>query len=317
MLLHSSLQAQENFYWKWRLVNDSLHITGKGEGKLPVFLKLPASPVRENFENIYRAIDLIDNKQLKAFSNTVRTLSKLLVKPFAAQISSCQTIIITVDSTLINFPLEFLQAEGKPIALVRPVVFRLTENAFDGIRQLKLKKGLIIRDPTADPEDACASTFFRYPASTYKSAYRLSPASVRKGKDDDFLLISTHGYIDNFTCAGRILFKDSTLPPIFFSQNHFKLVYLDACQQGINWSYLSVLSKAAQPAFYLGPIVSNDSGESSTKTINWFFSEMKKNGGDPVKAIWQTRNHLFSNYNKKLSPLNVVNKAFIFRIYQF
>lgn len=314
--VHLSLNAQKNFYWKWAVRNDSLEISGKLEGHPPDFLKLPLAPIRENFACIYRTIDLINYKQAKTFTKIAGALSQQLVNPFATKIRSCQLIVVSIDSALLGFPLEFLTCGNKPIALVRPMVFQISGRLQkEGSEMIVLKKGLIIRDPTADPEDACATTFSRYPASTYKSAYHLSMATLTTKKDQDFLLISTHGYIDSATYKGRVLLKDSILDPAFFYQNRFKLVYLDACQQGMNWAYLSSLSKALETTFYLGPIVSNDSGESSTKTINWFFSEMKKSN-NPVLAIWKARNLLYQHYSKKINQLDVINKALIFRIYR-
>lgn len=311
--------AQKTFYWQWQTAGDSLQLTGRLNEEPVTVVHLGKASIKKPFALLYRNIDETRYKEWNDYQKTVAFLSKATVQPFQRQLLACNRVVVEMDSGLLNLPLEFLQVQNNSLALFRPLVFRI--NGFAGKQgndTLTLHRGFLLRDPTSDPEDAVTSIFRRYPASTFRSVSHIKPADFQFRPGADFALMSAHGFADSATLRGCIFFaNDSPVRPRIFEQSQLKLVYIDGCQQGINWSYISKLAQAESTVFYLGPIVSNDSGESSTKTINWLFDALRQSH-NPVEALWITRKHLHNHYKnvRKLNSTDVVNKSLIFRIYK-
>lgn len=310
------LKAQNVFHWQWRSINDTVQVTGRLNAEETTVVRLSRATMKRDFSLLYRTIDESTYNQWAAYQKTVDALSKATVEPFESQLGQCNRIMVEMDSGLLNFPVEFLKVQHESMAVFRPMLFTVTGFATKaGADRLTLHKGFILRDPTSDPEDACTTTFHHYPASTFRSTRRVKPEDFRFRPGVDFLLMSAHGFADSLTLRGCVFAKTSPVRPAIFHDTHLKLVYVDGCQQGINWSYIKAVSQAGNTAFYLGPVVSNDSGESSTLTINWFFRHLKKTA-DPVMALWQTRRQLHQHYKRRLHGMDVVNKSFSFRIYK-
>lgn len=317
LLFFNALKAQDVFHWQWRAVKDTVQISGRlnaEEG--PTIVRLNKAILKKDFGFLYRTVDELEYNQWTAYQKAVAVLSEATVKPFESQLARSHRMVVEMDSGLLSFPVELLQLHNQAISVYRPMMFTvsgLTRKA--GLDTLRLRKGFILRDPTSDPEDACTTTFRRYPASTFRSTYRVKPVDFRFRPGVDFLLMSAHGFADSLTLRGCVFAKDSPVRPAIFLNTPLKLIYVDGCQQGINWSYIKVLAQADHTIFYLGPVVSNDSGESSTKTINWFFSYLQQTH-NPTIALWKTRQKLYRHYQKGWKALDVVNKSFIFRIYK-
>ena len=313
----TKVKADNIFYWKWQLLGDKIKITGtlNNEKSTTIYSERIITKIR--FSKLYNIIDEIEYSKLNLYLKTVDTLSKQLVKPFSAELDKCQSIIIEIDSSLLNFGIEFLNFRTETIAIYRPLVFKINDKGeVDGMDTLSLTRGCIIRDPTSDPENACRNIYRSYPTSEFKSAYKIYEKDLILKDNIDFILISAHGDADSLTFKGGVaLNKIENMNPYFLKVNNPKVVYIDGCQQGINWTYIEALSETKEINFYLGPIVSNDSGESSTKTINWFFSYLSKTH-NPVVSLWETRKKLYSHYTKKIKAMDVINKSFIFRIYK-
>jgi hypothetical protein len=309
--------AQNIFHWKWQLTEGNIKITGRTDNGTVKEIVTDAAAAKKRFELLYGVIDEIEYPKLKAWLKTADRLSKELVMPFEKNISQCSLIIIEIDSSLLRLPIEFLNFNNQSIAIARPLLFTIKGFASnEHVDSIKLHKGYIVRDPTSDPENACRTTLQKYPASQFKSAYKITEKDLVRKPGIDFILISAHGDADSISLRGGIaLNKIENVSPVFFKENNPKIVYIDACQQGINWAYISALTQTPEVNFYLGPIISNDSGESSTKTINWFFDYLRQ-VYDPAIALWKTRKKLYNHYNKKINRMDVINKSFIFRIYK-
>ncbi len=82
--------------------------------------------------------------------------------------------------------------------------------------------------------------------------------------------------------------------------------------------YLEAFQADSEIQFYLGPIISNDAGDSSTRTMIWFFEGVLVHG-NPIQALFDTRTRLFMFYaeEQKLNLITSLNKAFAFRLYEF
>lgn len=317
LLSLTSVRANNVFHWRWQLLGDQIKITGTLNNEKITTIYCETISTKKRFAVLYRIIDEIEYSKLNLYLNSVDTLSALLVKPFTAEIDKSQSITIEIDSSLLNFPIEFLNFRTTSVALSRPLVFKINEiHNVEGIDTLTLHRGFIIRDPTSDPENACRNIFSYYPSSEFKSAYKIYENDLGLKSNIDFILVSAHGDADSITFRGGIaLNKIKNVKSDFFKVNNPKIVYIDGCQQGINWAYISALAETPETNFYLGPIISNDSGESSTRTINWFFSHLNKTH-NPITSLWETRKQLYKHYNNKIKKMDVINKSFIFRIYK-
>jgi hypothetical protein len=317
IVFQSKTEAQNIFHWKWELLEAEIKITGKlNDGKETVIF-CESVVTKKRFERLYRIIDEIEYKRLQVYQRTVDTLSNQLVLPFAKELKESNSIIVDIDSSLLNFAIEFIKIKNESIALFRPLVFKINDRINTETSDIViLHKGYIVRDPTSDPENACINIYRQYPSSEFKSAYKIFEKDLTIKPGIDFILISAHGDADSITFKGGIaLNKIDNVSGSFFKENNPAVVYIDGCQQGVNWTYISALAETDESNFYLGPIVSNDSGESSTKTINWFFSYLR-NTHNPIISIWKTRNRLYKHYNQKINKMDVINKSFIFRIYK-
>ena len=309
--------AQNIFHWKWHLEENSIKIKGRIDNGEEKEVITDAVITKKRFNLLYKIIDETEYKEFKGYLSTRDTLSHELVLPFQKYISQSRLIVIEIDSSLLRLPIEFLNLHNQSIATVKPLLF--TINHFTptaGFDSVRLQKGYIVRDPTSDPENACRTTLQKYPASIFKSAYKITANDLVKKPGIDFILISAHGDADSISlCGGIALNKIENVAGTFFKVNNSKVVYIDGCQQGINWTYIGALAQTPETNFYLGPVISNDSGESSTKTINWFFDYLQQ-VNNPCIALWKTRIKLYKHYNKKINRMDVINKSLIFRIYK-
>lgn len=316
LLLFNGLKAQTVFHWQWQLANDTIQLTGRLNEEEPTVVRLSKESIRKDFAFLYRTIDELHYNQWAAYQKTVTALSKTAVLPFEEKLKNCHRIVIEMDSALLSFPVEFLHVSGQALAVFRPLVFTVAGfGKKDAADTLALHKGFLLRDPTSDPEDACHATFRRYPRSTYRSTKRINLDDFAFPLAADFALISAHGFADSVTLRGCVFAGEEPIKPIVFQNTQLKLVYIDGCQQGVNWAYIKALAQNGNAAFYLGPVVSNDAGESSTKTINGFFARLAKTA-DPVLALWQTRKALYRHYKPRLRGMDLINKSFSFRIYK-
>jgi hypothetical protein len=317
LLSQTNAKAENTFYWKWQLLNDKIQITGSINNEKSTIVYSETLITKSRFSKLYYTINEIEYSKLKVYLKIVDTLSNQLVNPFDNELEKCQSIIVEIDSSLLNFAIEFLNFRNQSIALYRPIVFTINDRQkIESRDTLSLTRGFIVRDPTSDPENACRNIYRQYPTSEFKSAFKIYDKDLVQKSNIDFILISAHGDADSLTFKGGVgLNKIDNVNPYFFKINNPKIVYIDACQQGINWTYINALSETTETNYYLGPLVSNDSGESSTKTINWFFSYLRKTH-NPIISLWETRKRLYNHYNKKIKTMDVINKSFIFRIYK-
>jgi hypothetical protein len=315
LLTTFSGKAQPVFSWKWQVVDGQLHISSRINEQPGTTVTVNLDSAKRRFAVLYHIIDEVEYNRQTLYQLTIDTLSYQLVRPFAAAISSCSSMVIQADSNLLNFPVEWLEINKVPLAIFRPMVFTFTPLPNPLNDSLRLSKGFIIRDITSDPENACGTTLRRFPESYFKMVTKIKSTELIKQPGNDFILISAHGSVDTPLLRGDVAVGRHTVQPSFLQWSNPPLIYIDACQQGINFAYINALAQTAAVNFYTGPIISNDSGESSTKTINWFFSFLQKEY-NPVIAMWKTRQKLYRYYKNKWRKMDVINKSFIFRMYR-
>ena len=238
-----------------------------------------------------------------------------MITPFEPLLSKCERIQFIIEPKLAKCTFDLLKYNEVPLFLQFEIVYCL-EKIDLGKSILDINNGLIISDSTADPENGCGSAHQLFTGTVYYKIENASDELIENQKDIDMILISAHGEVDD-GFKGGIYITDLQLNPDVFLTANPKLVYIDACQQGINLSYVNALKENGRTRFYIAPIISNDAGDSSTKTIQWFFTKLKSSK-DPVKALSYARRKLYSyySYNTSCNKITVLNKSFPFRVYQ-
>jgi hypothetical protein len=128
----------------------------------------------------------------------------------------------------------------------------------------------------------------------------------------DILLISAHGGVQ-YANTDSMKMGEERLGPEHLSHLSPSLVYLDSCNLGVSAHFIqSFRDRGTQ--FYLGPIIGNEAGNSSAKTIAYFFERLKA-GDTPSKALFYTRKKLYEFYGEKEGFNQLLWRAFPFRVY--
>jgi len=113
------------------------------------------------------------------------------------------------------------------------------------------------------------------------------------------------------SCKCAIDINGKAVFPSAFPQKKLKLIYFDSCHLGKGKNFAEhFLSSVAE--YYLGPITSNEAGNSSTKTILSYFKNLETN--NPVESLFKTKQEL-----KAYSKGNLLVKlwfAAMFRLYK-
>jgi len=263
-------------------------------------------------QDAYEIVESKKHRRKSSFEKSISELSKTLILPFEDLLKKCTKVQITLDGKLLKIPFEYFKINELELATYKPLVFRLPGNEFPEINEpIILNSGTIVRTRNCDPQNACKTIKQSNPNFTFHSSKAINPDQL-KNKNEDLLLISAHGYAaKNRGVLGwnHIHLKKEELKII-----NPKLTYFDSCQQGINLNYLEALQEAEGLNYYISPIISNDSGDSSTRTIEWFFDFQSKNK-NPIQALFVTKKKLNQHYKRK-KKLTRYNKAFSFRIYE-
>jgi hypothetical protein len=176
--------------------------------------------------------------------------------------------------------------------------------------------GLFIADPTTDPEDGVKLVAGKISGSKWFPMKQASLGRIRSGGNYNTLVISAHGDLDKKN-SGSMAINDEALDSDLFESVSAGLAYFDSCQMGVNWDFVETFQSEGTARYMLAPITSNDAGDSSTRTVVWFFEYLQRSA-DPAAALLTTRQLLHGYYTQKgLSHLTILNKAFPFRLYEF
>lgn len=281
-------------------------------------LKGKAEAISAHFDTIYDILEEKKKSKEPELQQAVQTLSSLLITPFVDQLQKCDSVRFIVYEELIHCTFDLLLFNDDALFLQRGICYQIEEGKGEHSPKLSLGTALLIADLTADPEEACKAVSKLIPDSEYYTMEKANVELIKKSADQvDALVISAHGELDD-DYNGGISLNDETITASVVGKLEAWLVYFDACGQAINLQFLNAFQNKSEIQFYLAPIISNDAGDSSTKTMVWFFTAMIAHG-NPIKALYDTRKRLFAFYRmeKKLSVVESLNKAFPFRLYEF
>ncbi len=287
-----------------------------------ITLKGQAKAIMASFKTIYDLLEEKPTDKADELQARLQTLSTQLLAPFAQQIQQCSLVRFIVYDDLIRAALDLLLHDGDYLFLQKPVCYQIDEGAGEDEARLTLESALLIADLTADPEEACKAVAELIPDARYVEAKAASVRMIEQAADQvDVLVVSAHGEIDKHNRGTFYLTDnddDDGISPRVIGQIEAWITYFDSCQQGANLAFLQAFQEQSDAQFYLAPLVSNDAGDSSTKTMTWFFTAVLRHG-NPIRALFETRKRLFEFYHSqaKLNRVTTLNKAFVFRIFEF
>ena len=283
-----------------------------------VTLEGKAEQIIADFDAIYDILEEKKESKLHTLQETINKLTALLITPFAKQIKACSLVRFQISEELVNCSFDLLTYENAPLFVQRKVCYQIAEGEGEDAPKLELSSALLIADLSADPEEACKAVSKLIEDSEYA---KMEDANLKMIKDSaaevDILVVSAHGDLDDDNSGGVSINKE-TITGKLIGQLECWVVYFDSCGQGANLDFLKAFQEESDCQFYLAPIISNDAGDSSTKTMLWFFTDLLKHG-DPIKALFDTRKRLYDFYltGKKLTLITTLNKSFAFRLYEF
>jgi len=264
---------------------------------------------------IYDAIEAKSTGKTRQLKAAVADLSAKLVAPAADLMKGTDHINFIVDKALVRCPFDLLENAGSPLYLSHKITYT---NAGYRAKNAphKPRGGLFVADPTTDPEDGLKQASQKIAGSKWLAVKDASLKRIRSAKKYNTLVISAHGDLDK-TNSGSMGINDEELDSDLFETVSADFAYFDSCQMGINWDFVETFQSERTARYMLAPITSNDAGDSSTRTVMWFFESLQQSG-DAAAALLKTRQQLFKQYTKEgLNYVTILNKAFPFRLYEF
>lgn len=276
-----------------------------------------APAIVAQFTTIYAILEEKKDQKVQALEAAIATLSAQLLTPFTAQLKACELVRFVVYEDLIRCAFDLLLLEGSYLFLQRPICYQVDEGEGEDEPAIEMGSALLIADLTADPEEACRQVAQLIPDAEYVEMKDADFDMIKEAAAEvDVLVISAHGEIEEEN-AGCLYLNDEALKAKVVGKLEAWVVYFDSCQQGVNMAYLDALQEESDIQFYLAPIISNDAGDSSTRTMVWFFTAVQGHK-NPIRGLAETRRRLFVYYHdqQKLDLVTTLNKAFAFRLYE-
>ncbi|MBL8022508.1 MAG: hypothetical protein JNM27_22715 [Leptospirales bacterium] len=312
LLTASATQAKECLEIALRENNDRLVLEAANGSAKP---GRSARAIAKDFRAIYQAVE--GQKKLNAGTDAlIDKLSQELLAPLTSQIQRASCVVFQINQSQKYYMLDLLSINNQPLFLEKPVGFAFKKNADFAIRLSQSARGLILRDPDADPQNGTGKAGEIFPGSKFK-LMKQTNTGIFSGSVD-FLLVSGHGSVsmpwdDEDEEDDSIGFNDEELTPEIFGRAKHKLAYLDSCQLGVSQSFINASRKAGSN-YYMAPVISNEAGNSSTLTISYFFAALRE-GQLPIIALHNTRKRIYNEFKGRASRERLLYYAYPFRLY--
>jgi hypothetical protein len=300
-----------------RVSNKNLNILAKSNlGKKEI--DIPVNEINQYFETVYTCLEEI--KDSKNFLPAIKELSSKVIQPFANILEKTDHICFIIEPKIVRHLYDVLELNGKPLFLNYAITYIISEFEIDEEPEVVIEDAFIVSDVTCDPEKACKnlhSQISKTGSSEYYEMEDISVEDITEGADDiSLLLISSHGGFDDDE-SSEITINDESMTAEEMAELDCSIIYCDSCQMGVATDFLEAFAENESTQYYLAPVISNDAGDSSTLTIQWFFENLKKTR-NPAQSLFATRKKLYQHYTaKKLSNIATLNKSFPFRLYEF
>jgi hypothetical protein len=309
----SALEAAPCLEIVLREQGDRLTLSAAGAASRP---NRSAKAISREFRTIYETLE--KNSRLAAADSLIEKLSQELLRPLAGKIGEASCVAFQIRPGQMHFALDLLSVNGAPLFTQKPVGYSF-KSGVDFSQQVvnRGSKGLIVRDPDTDPQDGAKMAHGFFPESKLLFMKQTN-LRVFSGGKFDFILISGHGGVtmpwdaSDDSDDDSIGFNDDELTADVLGKARYKLVYLDSCQLGMSHDFLEA-SRDAGAKYFLAPIISNEAGNSSTKTIKYFFGALR-DGQTPIDALFTARKKLYNEFKGKPRE-KLLYYAFPFRIY--
>ena len=270
-----------------------------------------AEEIVSRLQMVYSRIN--DGEGAKADINPVlEEFGALIFTPIADLVDSSTEIQFVIPGRFLRFPLDLLHFKGRPLFLQKPVTYSFEKIGPGEFPLSPRQSALIIEDRAINPERCCQILKDALPSSGYYDIEEMNLAKLSAIRAADILLISAHGWVQ-FANIDFMGMGKERLQPERLSHLSPGLVYLDSCQLGVSAQFIQSFRERGTQ-FYVAPILSNEAGNSSTKTIAYFFERLKA-GDTPSKALFYTRKKLYEFYGENDGFNKLLFRAFPFRVY--
>jgi hypothetical protein len=243
---------------------------------------------------------------------TLKEEGEKLLGPFADLIEAADEVRFQIDWSLLKVPFDLLYLRDEPVFVSKKISYTVGRPAREERTPSRNWVGLLISDPSADPHRAFFSIEKRFPRSHSFDVTEIELSKLGAMGPVDFVAISGHGSVDGNGDGFIELGNGEKLQPGSLMKLRPKLVYFDSCNLGISAEHLRKLRDGGT-AYAVAPILSNEAGDSSTATIDAFFSELAK-GIDPVTALFFARSKLYERYASD-DIRTMLWRSFPFRVY--
>jgi len=241
-----------------------------------------------------KMLENYDQHTDEAFRSELDQLGALIYAPLKESIIQADEVAIGITFSMIRFPFEHLFFEGKPLCLQKPIVIYFDQLPAQQFSYGNIKSAQLIADLTADPEEACRKVATKLNNADYRNIAKVKPSFIKNLKRHDLLLVSAHGEI-SYGEEDCIEFNEESFYPESWVKASPMLAYFDSCQVGSSYAFVKAF-KNAGTLYFLAPITSNEAGNSSTKTISYFFENLI-NGDSPERALHQAKIRLYKHYS--------------------
>ena len=272
----------------------------------------------EFYDELRVFYELIESRRLSNAVGHQMTveLGNKLFEPFTRLIQDADEVVFVVPPTFLELPMDLLSYEGQPLFLQKTVSYRIASTQIhfktEEFQFSSLQSAFLVSDVTADPERAARSLADNFETVAYHDVTEVNSELLREQYGFDLLLMSVHGHINNTSEDYVGLWDDRAFSEDFSSITP-KLAYFDSCRLGVSNSFIDAFTRVGS-LYFVAPILSNEAGNSSTNTIELFFSHLEQ-GQRPEVALFNTRKELWNIYGDE-SFADRVWRAFPFRIYR-
>lgn len=293
------------------------HFTVRTElGEKSHFYRLSenAEHIIYNLSELYLDLNLIYSPKSETIDR-IKWLGSQILSPLALWIDRCEEIQFIIPEDFVRFPFDILQYRELPLFLQKPITYGFSQ-VCSTLKFSEDWSALIISDRTADPENGAALVKDILADSIYYDIRDLTLDKLNSIPPKDLILISAHGLVSSnrFNGEDHIALGEESILPAHLSRLTPKLIYLDSCELGVSNEFIQSLRKA-KTNYYIAPILSNEAGNSSTKTIKLFFESLKE-GLSPSLALFHTRTQLYKHFQVSDDYKRLMWRAFPFRVYQ-
>lgn len=237
---------------------------------------------------------------------------KALFDPISSQIDAANEIRFVIPGELLIAPFDLFNYKGSHLFLKKPVTYSFERIASSPFRFLPPQTAMIIEDKSINPEQCCKILTDQLPSSAYYTLDEVNLARLSSFKAANLVLVSAHGYV-GFTSKDYMKFGSERLQPEHLTPFSPEMVFLDGCAMGSSASFIEAFRESGT-RYYVAPLLSNEAGNSSTKTIRYFFERLKA-GDTPARAMFTTRKKLWELFGEKEGYPKLLFRAFPFRVY--